>query len=77
VYTFFRRAEIAALGIMLARIISSISKPESSLMEAESYIYHLFSELAANWIVVMAAFIIGVVVGWLSCSASYRQLTRR
>jgi uncharacterized membrane-anchored protein YhcB (DUF1043 family) len=46
-------------------------------MEAESYIYHLFSELADNWISVMAAFIIGIVVGWLSCSASYRQLTRR
>jgi hypothetical protein len=46
-------------------------------MEAESYIYHLFSELADYWIGVMAAFIVGIIAGWLSCSASYRQLTRR
>jgi uncharacterized membrane-anchored protein YhcB (DUF1043 family) len=46
-------------------------------MEAESYIYHFFSALAENWIGVMAAFIVGIIVGWLSCSASYRQLTRR
>jgi hypothetical protein len=46
-------------------------------MEAESYIYHLLSALADHWIGVMAAFIVGIIVGWLSCSASYRQLTRR
>jgi hypothetical protein len=62
---------------VLAPIISFNLDTESSLMEADSYIYHLFSELAAHWIGVMAAFIIGVVVGWLSCSASLRQLTRR
>ena len=46
-------------------------------MDAQSYINHLFSALADNWIGVMAALVIGIIVGWVSCSASHRQFTRR
>jgi hypothetical protein len=46
-------------------------------MEAEPYINHLLEVFAANWIWNVAALMVGLVVGWLSCPPeSHRQVTR-